>query len=400
MDSAMQAIVLAAGEGRRLRPLTRHRPKAMIGVGGRPILEHHVEALVACGITDITLVVGYQRESIQNHFGDGVDWGADIRYAEQKRQLGTGHALLVGMEAARPDEPFLVLPGDNHISGGLLEGLIETPGEAALAITRTTTPRQYGVVHIEGEKVRSIEEKPKDPTTRFISTGIYRLPPSFKEQLESTESTALPDVVNHAIDAGLQMNAFLTEDSWQDAIYPWDLLSLNDRALSTLKTDTSKAQIDDGAILQGPCSIGAGTRVRAGSYIIGPVVIGEGCDIGPNAVLYGPLTICDHTHVGAFTELTDSLILDDVRVDTGAIVRHSIVDSGARLGPRVSMDRGPAVYETDHELKRVDRLGAVIGQDAFIGANVVLEPAAFIGSGASVAPNRVVRRVADERMVV
>ncbi len=396
----MQAILLAAGEGRRLRPLTRHRPKVMIGVGGRPILEHNVRALVACGITDITLVVGYHPESIQTHFGDGRDWGADIRYAVQERQLGTGHALLTGLDAARADAPFLVLPGDNHIAPSLIKSLMDAPGDAVLATTRTSSPREYGVVHVDGDRVTRIEEKPQRPSSRLISTGIYRLPPTIREHLGGSEGTALPDAMNHAIEKGLHVATLLTEDTWQDAVYPWDLLSLNDRVLRGLETDTKKADVAENVSLKGPCRIGTGTRIRAGCYIIGPVVIGKDCDIGPNALLYGPVTVGDHARIGAFTEIQDSVVLDDVRVDTGAIVRHAILDDGVRLGPRVSMDRGPSVYETPEDLMRIDRLGAVIGQDAFIGAHVVLEPGAVIGSGASIAPNRVVKRVEDNGSVV
>lgn len=396
----MQAILLAAGEGRRLRPLTRNRPKVMIDVGGKPILEHNVSALVQSGITDITLVVGYRRESIQNHFGDGRDWGADIRYAVQERQLGTGHALLTGLDAAEPKGPFLVLPGDNHIAPRLIQSLIQAEGEAVLATTRTRMPREYGVVHVEDDHVKRIEEKPRRPETRLISTGIYRLPPTIRDHLGGEERTALPDAVNHAIQHGMAVKNLPTEDTWQDAVYPWDLLSLNDRVLRNLETDTKQAEIMDNVTIEGPCRIGTGTRIRAGSYIIGPVVIGEDCDIGPNALLYGPLTVGDHSRIGPFTETQASLILENVRVDTGCVVRHSILDDGARLGPRVSTDRGPAVFETDDELRRVDRLGAVVGQDAFIGANTVLEPAAIIGTGASVAPNRIVKRVQDNGSVV
>lgn len=396
----MQAILLAGGEGRRLRPLTHNRPKVMIPVGGAPILEHSVRALVACGVTDITLVVGYQRQTIQTHFGDGADYGADIRYAVQERQLGTGHALAVGMEAARPDAPFLVLAGDNHIAPALLQSLIAHEGDAALATTRTSSPREYGAVHLKGDQITHIEEKPQQPTTRLVSTGIYRLPPTIREHLQSPETHVLTDAVNQAIQSGLKLSAFKTEDTWQDAVYPWDLLSVNDRILRGLESDTEKATIETGATVTGPCRIGSGTHIRTGSYIVGPVVIGEDCDIGPHAVIYGPATVGDHTRVGSFTQIENSLVLDNVRVDTGALLRHTIIDNGVRVGPRVSTDRGPAIYEAEHELRRIDTLGAVVGHDAFLGANTVLEPAAMIGCAASVAANRTVRRVPDHGSVV
>jgi UDP-N-acetylglucosamine diphosphorylase / glucose-1-phosphate thymidylyltransferase / UDP-N-acetylgalactosamine diphosphorylase / glucosamine-1-phosphate N-acetyltransferase / galactosamine-1-phosphate N-acetyltransferase len=391
----MQAVILAAGEGRRLRPLTRNRPKVMLPVGGRPILEHVITALAACDVRDLTFVVGHRRESIQSHFGDGRDWGVRITYAVQERQLGTGHALRVGLEAQRPTEPFLVLAGDNHVREGLVRDLLAAPGAAAVATTRSGEAAKYGVVHVEGDRVTRIEEKPPEPMTRLISTGIYRLPPLIYDYLGGPEGTALTDAVNRAVHAGLELVNVPTEDAWQDAVYPWDLLDLNDRVLRDLESDARHAELDAGVITIGECRFGAGTRVRHGSYIIGPVLVGRNCDIGPNVVMKGPVTLGDHVRVGPFTEIEDSLVMDSVHIDTGAIVRHAIVDDGARLGPRVSMDRGPAILDEDEGLIRTDRLGAVIGQDAFLGANVVLEPGAIIGNESSVAPNRVARRVPD-----
>ena len=93
-DTPVTAVVLAAGEGRRLEPLTNRRPKPMVPVANRPLLEHVVEAVAAAGINRIALVVGYRQERIRNHFGDGDDWGVTIEYVEQSTQLGTGHAVL------------------------------------------------------------------------------------------------------------------------------------------------------------------------------------------------------------------------------------------------------------------------------------------------------------------
>ncbi|MFQ3295471.1 MAG: NDP-sugar pyrophosphorylase family protein, partial [Natrialbaceae archaeon] len=115
----MKAVILAAGEGNRLEPLTANRPKPMIPVANKPVLEYVVEAVADAGIQEIVLVVGYERSRIQSHFGDGDDWDVAIEYAVQEKQLGTGHAAL----QARPhvDEPFLVLNGDRIIDPTAIE---------------------------------------------------------------------------------------------------------------------------------------------------------------------------------------------------------------------------------------------------------------------------------------
>ena len=106
----MKAVILAAGEGRRLDPLTNRRPKPMVPVRNQPLLEYVIEAVSAAGIDEIVLVVGYKRDRIQQHFGDGDDWGVTIEYVVQEKQLGTGHAVL--QAEAVIDGDFLVLNGD------------------------------------------------------------------------------------------------------------------------------------------------------------------------------------------------------------------------------------------------------------------------------------------------
>ena len=112
-DTPVTAVILAAGEGRRLEPLTNRRPKPMMPVANRPLLEHVIDSVVAAGIDRIVLVVGYKQERIRNHFRDGNDWGVTIEYVEQSTQLGTGHAVLQAEPVV--DGPFVVLNGDRIV---------------------------------------------------------------------------------------------------------------------------------------------------------------------------------------------------------------------------------------------------------------------------------------------
>lgn len=117
----MKAVILAAGEGTRLRPFTNSEPKPMIPIANRPILEYAIEALVKNGVTDITMIVGYKKERIMSHFEDGKRWNADIGYIDQKKrvaQAGTAYALSMAKSGVKGD--FLVLPGDNIISPSLI----------------------------------------------------------------------------------------------------------------------------------------------------------------------------------------------------------------------------------------------------------------------------------------
>lgn len=395
----MQAIILAAGEGRRLHPLTANRPKVMIPVAGLPLIEHAVQGLVESGIKDITIVTGYHKEKVQTHFQDGHDWGANISYAVQERQLGTGHALATALDMMAPDGPFLVLPGDNHVTPRLIQELVAARGESAIVTTRATEPGKYGVVQLDGDNVSRIDEKPSAPESRLISTGIYRLLPSIRPFLDGPEGVVLTNALNAFVAKGNEVRSLPLEDAWHDIVYPWDLLRVNHHVLAEMKDPVNHGETDEGVTLGGAVHVGHGTTLRQGTYIIGPVHIGNHCDIGPNVVIRGPASIGNHVRIGPFSDLEDVAIMDDVQIDTGAILRHTIVDEGARLGPRVASDSGPAVFEIENEFRRINQLGAVIGEDAFIGANVVLEPGSVIGRAASIAPNRTVHRVPDHGVV-
>ena len=127
-----QAIILAAGEGQRLRPFTVQRPKSMLTIADKPILQYVIEALAANGIRDIVLVAGYKKEQVFDYFGSGEQFGVQITYVTQDTQVGTAHALSMAEEAARDE--FLVLAGDNLISAETLAGFV------AVSYTHLTLP--------------------------------------------------------------------------------------------------------------------------------------------------------------------------------------------------------------------------------------------------------------------
>ena len=126
----MKAVILAAGEGQRLRPFTVNRPKVMLFIADKPILQYVVEALAQKGIRDIVLVVGYRKDQVLDYFGSGEPFGVDLTYVTQQRQLGTAHAMAQAKEAIKDD--FLVLPGDNLIAADTIDQFTDIEPEAVL----------------------------------------------------------------------------------------------------------------------------------------------------------------------------------------------------------------------------------------------------------------------------
>ncbi|MCK4455552.1 MAG: NTP transferase domain-containing protein, partial [Thermoplasmata archaeon] len=217
----MKAVILAAGEGSRLWPFTYSKPKVMIPVANKPILEYVVRSLVAKGMDDIIMVVGYKKERIMTHFEDGRDYGARIDYAVQKKQLGTAHALLAASKMVKGD--FVVLPGDNVIDPKVVEDLLSADESPCALITESEIPSKYGVVQIRSGKIADIMEKPEEMIGNLISTGIYRMSSDAFTRIRSHSRKGFHDLTSVVRDLSSSDDvlAVHTSGKWIDAVYPW-----------------------------------------------------------------------------------------------------------------------------------------------------------------------------------
>jgi len=177
MKREMKAVVLAAGEGQRLRPLTLTRPKHLIHIGGRPILEHLLFSLKEAGIEDVLIVVHYKAEQIKEYFGDGSNLDMKIDYAFQKKIGGTADAF--GLAENYVDGDFLAVYGDLLITSKAVKSALSIHNKTKPAATLTTLnvekPEYYGIIRIEGDKVVEIVEKPSPEiaANKPINAGIY-----------------------------------------------------------------------------------------------------------------------------------------------------------------------------------------------------------------------------------
>ena len=170
----MKAVVLAAGEGTRMRPLTANLPKPLLPVAGKPFLRHTLEALRAAGVSQLTILIGWQGHRIRESFGDGSALGLSIAYEEQGERLGTAHAI--GFMRAHVDDPFLSVNGDVVVSGQALSELLGFHGKVrapVMALAEVPNPAAFGVVEMKDEKIAAIEEKPRHPKSHLINAGIY-----------------------------------------------------------------------------------------------------------------------------------------------------------------------------------------------------------------------------------
>jgi len=394
----MQAIVLAAGEGSRMRPLTSSRPKVMLPTGGKPFLEHMVKRASDAGITEFIFVVGYRFQSITERFKDGSDFGTKIEYAVQKEQLGTGHALMVAEEMAK--DRFLVLNGDVLTDASSLKRMVETDG-LAVAAKRVSDPSRYGVFEVERGELKSVKEKSRSPPSDLANAGIYLLNEKIFDVLRDVPVSErgeyeLTDGLNALVSRGEEIRMAEIEE-WIEIGRPWDLLNANEKLLSSEQYSVL-GDVEPNATLSGRVSVGVGTRIRSGSYIEGPVVIGENCDIGPNCFIRPYTCIGDNVRVGNAVEIKNSTIMENTNVAHLSYVGDSVIGSNCNFGAgtivaNLRHDRGDIRSYIRGEGVKTGRhkLGVIMGDDVKTGINTSIYPGTVIESGYRSEPGEVLR---------
>ncbi len=378
--SVTTAVVLAAGEGTRLRPLTRNRPKPMLPAATRPILEHVLDALVDAGMERLVLVVGYRRERVQEHVGPEYR-NVPVEYVHQSKQLGSGHALAQARRAV--DGPTLVVNGDHIVEAGAVRQVADAfaadDAGATVAVIERDDPQGYGAVTVDDGDLVEIVEKPETDDYRLINAGIYAFDGSIFDRIEATPRTAgelaLTDTIARTVEQD-RVGAVRVAGLWVDATYPWDLLSVTAALLDGGHVDESEratgvwvaetAQVHESATLRPPVAVAADTEIGPGT-VLGPMVA-----VGRN------------TTIGANVTVERSVLDADTRVGHGATLVDAVCGESVAIGVDVSVPGGPADVQVDEQVFRDRRLGAVLADRVRVGGAATLAPGTLVGPGATV----------------
>lgn len=384
----MQAVILAAGEGTRLRPLTWFRPKAMIPVANRPIIGHVIDAVRGSGIKDIVVVVGYRKEQIIRFLSN---LPFEVSVVIQEKPLGTANALKKAQDLVHED--FLVLPGDNFIDSEAIRKVIRSP--YSLLVMNHPNPSNFGVVTMKGGLITSIVEKPERAPSLTVSTGILSLP---GDAIASIRSNHLTDEIASWLLAGIPIRG-VPANNWFDAIYPWDLIRIN-QALLTMVTQKKSGRIDSTAVIRGPVLIGDNAVVGPYTTITGPVVIGDGCVLGPHACIGPYVSIGARTVVRPFSVVSDSILMDDVEVRSHSVIMHSVIGSGVHLAEQTTATKAPGTVEMKGQYLHTS-FGLIAGDQAMSGPGTSYQNA-VVGISASIKGHRQIHsiKVPDEGRVI
>ncbi|WP_440952631.1 bifunctional sugar-1-phosphate nucleotidylyltransferase/acetyltransferase [Methanococcoides sp. FTZ1] len=396
----MKAVILAAGEGTRMRPLTSSLPKVMLPIGNKPILEHIVDAAIEAGIEGFVFITGYREETIKEYFGSGEKWGVPIEHVHQEEQLGTANAI--GCAKGHVEGSFIVLNGDVLVSPDHIKKMAGRLNDAVITVKKVENPSEFGVIETEGDKVSKIIEKPENPPTDLANAGIYLFGEEIFELIERTPLSPrreyeITDTLQMLIDSSDNVGYELLEDEWIDVGRPWDLLDANKVLLEEIRPEIS-GLVEPNATLIGDVSVGEGTLIRNGAYIIGPVVIGKDCDIGPNCFIRPSTSIGNNVHIGNAVEVKNSIIMDDTKIGHLTYIGDSII------GRKCNFGAGTKVANLRHDGKNIKvnikgkrtdsgrrKLGVIMGDDVHTGINSSINVGTVMESGSFTGPGEVVR---------
>jgi len=395
----MQTVVLAAGEGTRMRPLTAGQPKPMLPVAGRPLLEHTLDRAVEAGASRLIVVVGYEADRVRDHFGS-QHHGIDLEYAVQHEQRGTADAV----SAAAPlldAEPFVVLNGDALYDQGSLETLYSNG--PAVGSYRVDNPSSYGVLRLDERddtRVRGVVEKPANPDSNLINTGAYVFPADAQELLgvEASErgELELTDVLEAVCNR--ESVTAVPFDRWLDVGRPWELLAANEWLLESLSTRID-GDVDTQATLDGPVVVEEGATLKAGVTVEGPAYIAGGATVGPNAYVRGATYLGPNSKVGHAVEIKNSILMAETSVGHLSYVGDSV------LGQRVNFGAGTKVANLRHDGEPVKltvkgdrvstgrrKLGVIVGDDVKTAINTSLNAGVVLGDAVTTEPGEVLAR--------
>lgn len=390
----MQAVILAAGKGTRMEPLTLTRPKVLLKVAGRTMLEHNLEQLVGL-VSEVIIVIGYKGEMIRKQIGDSFK-GIKVSYVWQRVQNGTGGALMLCEKKLK--EKFLVLNGDDFYSAKDIKKCSKY--KYCVLGAKVKDPSKWGIFTVRNSKVVGLVEKPKSSSSRWANTAFYVLDKAiFKFKLKKSKRNEyeLTDYISY-LAKEQEVHFEEVKDYWLPVGYPWHILEANEFFLRKIKRSV-KGRIEKGAKIIGPIQVGKGTVIRSGSYIEGPVVIGSNCKIGPNCYVRGSTTIGDNCKVANnAVEVKNSVIGDNTNISHLSYVADSVIGDGVNFAAGTivaNLRHDNANVKTMVQGKLIDtgrrKFGTIVGDGVKTGIKTIIYPGRKLWPGVRTLPGEIIK---------
>jgi mannose-1-phosphate guanylyltransferase/phosphomannomutase len=370
----MKAVVMAGGEGSRLRPLTSRRPKPLAPVVNKPVMEHIVDLLRRHGITEIVATLHYLADEIESYFGDGSAFGVKMSYVVEDTPLGTAGAVRLAADLLGK-EKFLIISGDALTDldlTALIADHVKSKAEATITLQRVTNPLEFGVVITDEQRhITRFLEKPSwgEIFSDTINTGIYVLEPSVLDYMEPGKAYDFSrDIFPRMLHEGKLVSGYIANNYWTDIGNLQQYQQANQDALGGhVDIEIAGTQVMPGVW------IGDGCRVDPDAQLISPVVLGRNVVVEAGAVV-GPETVLGNaTIVGRNALVERTTAWDDCYFGESCSIKGSTIADRNIVKDHVTIGEGTTIGS-----------GCVLGSGAVVRPNLKLWPDKSVSSGAIV----------------
>ncbi len=389
----MKAFILAAGKGTRMRPLTEETPKPLLPVAGKPMIQHLIDD-IETRVEEIIILVGWQGEKIKEEIHSCE---AELNFVRQEELLGTANAISYAEKFV--EDRFICINGDVMIPKETLHGFIDLfsqKGCCVIGMAEVEDPTNYGMIRTEGEKVVEIVEKPSDPDSNLVNSGLYGFTYNIFKTIEETKRSPrgeyeITDSLKMLIEES-QLVGFEMED-WNELSRPWDLLSVNEKIMKDYTKKHVKGLVEDNVHIEGNVHVCEGATIKEGAYIRGPVHIEKGAEIGPNCYIRPATYIGKDCKVGNASEVKNSIIMKGTQIPHHNYVGDSVIGKNCNFGSgskvaNLRLDHKNIVVV--HRDEKIDtgrrKLGVIMGDEVKTGINSMMNPGTIIWSRCFIGP--------------
>jgi glucose-1-phosphate thymidylyltransferase len=355
----MKAVILAAGQGTRLRPVTLTMPKPLVPVANKSLIAYAIDVLRGSGLVEIGIVVHDLQSPIIKALGDGSQMGVSLKYIVQEEQLGLAHAIGL-CRSFVGDDPFCVFLGDNIFQDkmeSLLRGFEDSDSEAAVALGEVSDPSRFGIVELNGDRVVRMVEKPKDPPSNLAICGVYllrksifdaisRIEPSWRNELEIT------DAIQTLISDGGKVSPYILKGWWIDAGKPDAIIHANQLVLGEMPYTPAPEN----------------NQVQGTSQVSNRVLLGEGTQV-IDSVVRGPVIIGDHvtirnSYIGPYTSIGNNVTIENAEIEASIVMQNCIVrDLDGRIDSSLLADNSCVVSKAS-QLPAVHRF--ILAENSYV----------------------------------
>ncbi|MFX1483754.1 MAG: bifunctional sugar-1-phosphate nucleotidylyltransferase/acetyltransferase [Promethearchaeota archaeon] len=405
----MKALVLTAGEGQRLRPLTTNRSKSMLRIAGRPVLQYIIDSLTENGINDLVVVVGHGREELIDHFQMGGEQDIRIRYVIQHKQEGVEHAILTARDELDGEDKFLLVNGDVLVEPEMVTRTIANQknmkSDVAMLVTLVSNPEQFGTVRIgsNGEIEKLVEKGGPDRyVSNYAVAGVSVFSTEILPLLE--KNVTMEKTFEQYINDGKIVSAAVWEKEWAEFTWPWDILNANrivmDRQLLGKGSYIAEsADVHPNVVIEGSVFIDKGSIVRPNTTLRGPIYIGKGVYIGNNSLIRDYSSLCDGVKIGYAVEMRNSMVFERVNVGRMTYLADSIIgadtciEAGAQLW-NWRPGSEPLYLKNEDETVQIptQKFGVIVGDNVVIGVNASIYPATRIGEDSIISAGCIIEK--------